>query len=163
VILLEVTGITPWTKNPAKEWLFHPESPSPGRGIKLKNVSFARNYQLRDKESTRGMNSASTGNYQVIDEESSRGRGCRQELLAYLCWFWPSRSNARKILQSVTIIKICTWYIVADAWHEHLGTIPAPQNFFYEYFYETPYTGNKGGSWVIGDIYFFKKLLWTVH
>jgi hypothetical protein len=68
---------TSWMWNPLEEWLFRRELPAHGRGIHMKNVIFAGNCQLKDKESTRGRDSA--GNYQLIDKESTGGREFHQE------------------------------------------------------------------------------------
>jgi hypothetical protein len=46
---------TSWTWNPPEKWLFRRQLPALRRGIHRKNGYSARNYQLRDKESTRGM------------------------------------------------------------------------------------------------------------
>jgi hypothetical protein len=98
VILPGIT--TSWTRNLPEEWLFRRELPAHGRGIHLKNVYSAMNYQLSGKESTTGM-------------------GFRRKLPAYRRGIHPRKGippgitcsstliqtgkNARKILRTVTI------------------------------------------------------------
>jgi hypothetical protein len=81
--MANLPGITTsWTRNPPKECLFRREIPAQERGIHLKNVYFAGNNQLRDKDPPVEWYFAR--NDQLIDEESTREREFRRELPANL-------------------------------------------------------------------------------
>jgi hypothetical protein len=55
MVILSGIITTSWTRNPPKEWLFRLELPANGQEVHLKNGYFARNYQLRDEETSGGL------------------------------------------------------------------------------------------------------------